>query len=128
MIKLLATLLITILLATLICSVAQCAQGDIWLAGYLYITLKTPGNAKVFQQRVDTVQLRANDLLQLSATLPKITVKKAGVNYNICTDGKVFITVTPADAKAARTTSAKLSNQWAQRLRVVLPKATPIQH
>lgn len=126
--KLLATLLVTLLLALTACSVACSAPGDIWLAGYLLLTLKAPAQGQTLAQRTDAVQVRANDLLVLSSTLPKITVRKCGVNYSIYADKKVFLTVTAADAKMGRTTTQKLANDWAKKLRVTLPKATPIQH
>lgn len=126
--KLTAILLTTIALATPTCSVAHSADGDIWLAGYHLLRLKTPTDAKALQQRVDVVQGRANDLLMLSSTLPKITVKKCGSNYGIYTDGKVFLMVTSADAKVGCTTTQKMANAWAHKLRVILPKATPIKH
>ncbi len=125
--KLIGTLLIAIVLVTLTCSLAHSAQGDIWLAGYLLLTLKSP-TGDALQQRVDAVQARANDLLMLSSTLPKITVKKTGANYSIYADKKVFLTVTAADARSYSTTTQKLANQWAHKLRVTLPKATPIKH
>lgn len=126
--KLTATLLITILITALTCSFAQAAEGDIWLAGYLLLTLKTPAEAKAFQQRVDIVQLRANDLLEYSSKLPSVGVKKSRGQVNIVAGGKVFLTVTPADASVNKTTVDKLANSWAQRLRTILPKATPVQH
>jgi len=126
--KLVATSLITLLLTTLVCSFAYCAPGDIWLAGYLLLCLKTPNDCSALQHRVDVVQMRANDLLALSSTLPKITVKKSGANYGIYTDKKIFLTVTSADAKAGRTSAKNLANSWAQRLRKILPEATPIKH
>lgn len=122
------TLLITVLLATLTCSLAQAAAGDIWLAGYLLLTLKTPTEAKAFQERVDTTQLRANDLLELSSKLPNVEVKKSHGNVCIFAGGKVFLTVSAADASTANTTIDKLARTWAQRLRTTLPKATPVQH
>lgn len=126
--KLTATLLITILLTALTCSLSHAAAGDIWLAGYLLLTLKTPTEAKAFQARVDTVQLRANDLLELSDKVPSVDVKKSRGKVNIVAGGKVFLTVTAEDARAGSTTVDKLARSWAQRLRTILPKATPIQH
>ena len=126
--KHLATSLLAVALATLTCSLAYCASGDIWLAGYHLLRLKTPMEAKALQQRVDAVQARANDLLMLSNTLPKITLRKARADYGIYADGKVFMMVTAADARAAGTSTQRLAASWAQRLRVILPKATPIQH
>lgn len=126
--RLTVTLLITVLLAALACSFAQAADGDIWLAGYLFITLKTPDDAEAFGKRVDTVQARANDLLAASSELPKIEVKKSKGNTSIYAGGKVFMTVTAADAKVEKTTVDKLANRWAQRLRTILPEATPIKH
>lgn len=126
--KLIATLLITVLLGILTCSLAYSASGDIWLAGYHLLTLKTPDNAKAFEKRVDTVQLRANDLLALNDKLPKISVRKYRGETSIFTDNKIFLTVTKADARVSGKTIAKLASYWAQRLRTILPDATPIKH
>lgn len=126
--KLTATLLITILLTALACSLAQAADGDIWLAGYLLLTLKTPDDAKAFQQRVDVVQQRANDLLAYSSKIPSVEVKKSGGKTIIFAGGKVFLTVTPDDARVNKTTVDKLAKSWAQRLRKILPEATPVKH
>lgn len=126
--KLITTLLTTALLSALTCSLAYSAPGDIWLAGYHLLTLKTPSEAKAFEKRVDTVQLRANDLLALSDKLPKISVRKCRGQVSIYTDNKIFLTVTSADARVNGKTIPKLANYWAQQLRVILPKATPIQH
>lgn len=126
--KLIVASLVTILLATLLCSFAQAAPGDVWLAGYLLLTLKTPTDASALQQRVDAVQLRANDLLELSSRLPNISVKKTGPSFGIYADKKVFLTVTASDARVSRTSTQKLANAWAKRLRTILPDATPIKH
>jgi hypothetical protein len=126
--KLTAILLATVMLVTLAESLAYCASGDIWLAGYLLLTLRTPTEAKALQTRVDAVQARANDLLALSNTLPKIEVRKCRCDTSIYAGGKVFLTITAADAKAGKTTVAKLAKSWADKLRTTLPKATPIQH
>ncbi len=126
--KLITILLITVLLATLTCSIAQAASGDIWLAGYLLLRLKTPSDEKAFQQRVDTVQMRANELLEYSSELPKVEVKKSGGKVSIWAGKKIFLTVTADDARADKTTVDKLAHTWAQRLREILPKATPVKH
>jgi hypothetical protein len=122
--KITTALLAIALLATITSSLAYAAAGDIWLAGYLLLTLKTPTEAKAFQARVDAVQLRANDLLALEANLPKIEVRSA----SIYAGGKVFLIITPADAKVAGKTVDQLAKYWAQQLRTILPKATPIKH
>lgn len=122
------TLVAAILLATLACSTSYAAQGDIWLAGYHLLRLKTPADANAFQQRVDVVQSRANELLELSSKIPKVEVRKERGRTDIYAGNKVFITVTPADAKACGTTVDKLARAWAHRLRTILPEATPIKH
>ena len=126
--KFTAILLITVLFTALTCSLAQAAAGDIWLAGYLLLTLKTPSEEKEFQKRVDTVQLRANELLELNSKLPSVDVRKHKGNVSIFAGGKVFLTVTAADARANKTTVNKLAHSWAQRLRTILPEATPVKH
>lgn len=126
--KLTTTPLIIILLAIITSSVAYAAPGDIWLAGYLLLTFKTPTEVKALEARVDIVQQRANDLLGLRNDLPKVEVRKAHGEVSIYADNKVFLTVTPADARASNTSVDKLANSWATRLRTILPEATPIKH
>jgi len=54
-----------------------------------------------------------------------VSVKKSGNDINIYTDDIFFMTVTPDDAKANSTTTEKLADTWAERLRVRFPKSTP---
>jgi hypothetical protein len=116
----------TALLAAFACPLAWSQQsGDIWLSGFLVLRIRTPAGGYSIDERVNAVQSRANNLLQLGKGVPKVVVAKAGTDAVIYAGGRLFITVTPADAKANDTTPLQLAAVWAQRLRTILPKASP---
>jgi hypothetical protein len=69
-----------------------------------------------------------NDLLAYSSKIPSVDVRKSRGKVSIFGDGKIFLTVTAADARVSNTTVDKLARLWAQRLRTILPKATPVKH
>jgi hypothetical protein len=77
-------------------------------------------------ERVNAIQLRANDLLRANKTTMEFSVRMSGADANIYADGTLFMTVTVDDAKAnGGDTTEALANTWAQRLRTVFPKSTP---
>ncbi len=117
------------MLATIVSSVAQCQQcGEVWLTNFLLLRIRCAAGGCSVEQRADAIQQRANDLLALGKGIPQVTVKKTGADANIYTNKCLFMTVTAADGKAANTTAVKLANTWAQRLRTILPQATPEIH
>jgi len=99
--------------------------GDVWLGGYLLLRIRTAAAGYSVADRVNAIQARANSLLELGRSGAKFTVGKSGRDAIIYADGSLFITVTPADAKANGTTPERLAAIWAQRLRTILPKASP---
>lgn len=126
--RLIAIAVSTVLLATLACSVARSEQnGDIWLSGFLLLRIRTAAGGYTVDRRVNEIQIRANNLLQMGKDIPAITVSKAGKDVNIYANTTLFMTVTAADAKANSTTTQSLANTWAQRLRTILPQAKAVE-
>ncbi|NLN75279.1 MAG: hypothetical protein GX139_03080 [Armatimonadetes bacterium] len=129
MTRVLATISAAALLAGLACSTAQCQQGgEVYLGGFMLLRIRSAAGGYTAEQRVNALQSRANGLLQLGAGIPKIYTMRAGKDYNVYTDRALFITVTEVDARANRTTTQKLAAIWANRLRTILPQATPEKH
>lgn len=127
--RVLAIAVSVIMLAAIASSIAQCEQsGEVWLTNFLLLRIRCAAGGCSAVQRADAIQQRANDLLALGKGIPKVTVKKSGADANIYTNKTLFMTVTAADGKTAKTTSVKLANIWAQRLRTILPQATPEKH
>jgi len=116
----------TILLATLPCSIAW-SQGtrEVRLGDYLLLRVRCPAGGYTIDERVNALQLRANNLLKGGKEYSTFTVRKAGKDCNIYVDDTFFMTVGPGDAKANGTTTEQLANIWAERLRAIFPKSTP---
>ncbi len=126
MVRILATISALILLIALTGSIAQSQQdGTVYLGGFMLLRMRTPAGGFSAEQRAAALQMRANALLQLGKGIPKVTTVRAGKDVNILTDRNLFVTVTQADARANRTTVDKLAAIWANRLRTILPQATP---
>ncbi len=108
------------------CSVAW-SEGtrEVRLGDFLLLRVRCAAGGYTIDERVNALQLRANDLLRAKKTTITCSVRMSGADANIYTDDKFFMTVTPADGKANGTTAEKLANTWAQRLRTVFPKSTP---
>lgn len=117
---------VTILLATLACSVAW-SEGtrEVRLGNYLLLRVRCAAGGYTIDERVNALQLRANNLLKAGKEYSTFTVRKAGNDFNIYAEDVFFMTVTPADAQANGTTSELLANIWAERLRTIFPKSTP---
>ena len=117
---------LTILLATLACSFAW-SEGtrEVRLGDYLLLRVRCAAGGYTIDERVNALQLRANNLLKGGRKYSSVTVRNAGKDSNIYVDDTFFMTVTSADAKMNGTSSEKLANIWAERLRGILPKSTP---
>ena len=114
-----------IFLTVLACStVWPAGSGDVWLGNSLVLRVRRAAAGYTIDQRVNALQLRANDLLKAGKDIPTITVRKSGKDAMVYAGDTLFVTVTPADAQANGTTSAKLANIWAGRLRTILPGIT----
>jgi hypothetical protein len=124
--RLIAIAAVTIVLATLACSIARCeGSGEVYLGGFLLLRIRCAAGGYTVDQRVSALQMRANDLLELGKRTSAVTVKRSGADACIYADRTLFLTVTSADAQANGTTPESLANTWAQRLRTILPQATP---
>jgi len=116
---------LTAIMALLLCSTVWAADSrEVWLGNSLLLRVRTAAGGYTIEQRVGAIQRRANLLLQLGNNLPKITVRKSGDSANIYAGDTLFMTVTPADGRTNSTTSMKLANIWAGRLRDILPRIT----
>ena len=105
-----------------VCStVWPAGSGEVWLGNSLVLRVRCAAAGYTIDQRVNALQLRANDLLQTGKDIPTITVRKSGKDAIVYSGGTAFVTVTPADAQVNRTTTQKLADIWAQRLRTLLP-------
>ena len=111
-----------IFLTVLACStVWPAGTGEVWLGNSLVLRVRCPAAGYTIDQRVNALQLRANDLLEAGKDIPTITVRKSGKDASVYAGDKLFVTVTTADAQANGTTTQKLANIWAARLRTILP-------
>lgn len=116
------------IVVVLACSIASpAATGDVWLGSHLLLRIRTAAGGYSIEQRVDAIQLRANNLLQEDKVVSAVTVQKSGYDANIYTDGELFMTVTAADARANGTTVEALANQWAQRIKRILPQVSQVK-
>jgi hypothetical protein len=116
----------TILFAALAFSAAWSAgTQEVRLGDRLLLRVRCASGGYTIDQRVNELQLRANNLLQDGKDVIAFSVRKSGTDSNIYANSTFFMTVSPADAKANGTTSEKLANIWAERLRVIFPKSSP---
>ena len=114
-----------VFLTVLACStVWPAGAGEVWLGNSLVLRVRCAAAGYTIDQRVNALQLRANDLLETGKDIPTITVRKSGKGAIVYAGDTVFVTVTPCDAQANGTTTEKLANIWAARLRTILPGVT----
>jgi len=118
--------LFTTLLTTLAC-LASWSEGtrEVRLGDYLLLRVRCAAGGYTIEERVNALQLRANNLLKSGKQYSSFTVRQSGKDCNIYVDDTFFMTVGPADAEANGTTTEKLANTWASRLRSIFPKSTP---
>lgn len=121
------TALVTLMaiVAVLSCSVVWAADSrQVWLGNSLVLRVRNGAGGYTVAQRVNALQLRANDLLPDGSDLPRFSVRKSGVDSNIYANRTFFMTVSAADGRANGSTSAVLAGIWARRLRMILPNIT----
>jgi hypothetical protein len=117
---------VTILMAMLACSIAWSQDTrEVRIGDYLLLRIRCGAGGYTVDERVAALQQRANNLLKGGKQYTTISVRKSGTDANIYADNTFFMTVTPADAQANSTTTEKLANIWAQRLRVRFARSTP---
>jgi hypothetical protein len=113
------------IMALLVCSTVWAQDNrQVWLGNSLLLRVRTAAGGYTIEQRVEAIQRRANALLEKGMSIPKVAVRKSGASANIYAGNTLFMTVTPADGRTNGTTSMKLANIWAGRLRDILPRIT----
>lgn len=96
---------------------------DISIGGKLIMRLRAGyGNMSV-EERARIVEERLNELLGARLTEEQITLKEVRKDqqYEIYIRGRLLITVTPADAEAAKMSVKQLAEHWLKQLRQTLP-------
>lgn len=101
------------------------AQGyvDITIGGKFIMRLRAGhGNLSV-QERAKIVEERLTELLSAHLREDEITLKEVRKDrqYEIHIRGRLLITVTPADAEAAKMSVKQLAEHWLKQLRATLP-------
>jgi len=105
-----------------ICSSGWAADSrQVWLANSPILLVQNDAGGYSIAQRVNDLQLRANDLFPYGRNIPKFTIMKSGMDANIYANKEFFMTVTAADARTNGTTPMKLAKLWAGRLASALP-------
>lgn len=114
-------------------AVLACAQNyvDISIGGQFVIRLRTGAGNLSLEERAQIVQQRITENLGANLTAEQITLKevKKDLQYEIYLRGKLLITVTKADAEAAKMSVKQLAEHWLKQLRETLPRlsASPPQ-
>ncbi|MFN3689732.1 MAG: hypothetical protein ACK4UU_02270 [Fimbriimonadales bacterium] len=97
---------------------------DISIGGKFIMRLRAGyGNLSV-EQRARIIEERLSEHLGARLTEEQITLKEVRKDrqYEIYIRGRLLVTVTPADAEAARMGVKQLAEHWLKQLRETLPK------
>ncbi|CUU36270.1 MAG: hypothetical protein K6U12_06580 [Armatimonadetes bacterium] len=104
---------------------------DITIGGQFIMRLRTGAGNLSLEERAQLVEKRIAENLGANLTADQITLKevKKDHQYEIYLRGKLLITVTKADADAAKMSVKQLAEHWLKQLRETLPKlsASPPQ-
>lgn len=104
---------------------------DISIGGQFIMRLRTGAGNLSLEERAQIVQQRIMENLGANLTAEQITLKevKKDLQYEIYLRGKLLITVTKADAEAAKMSVKQLAEHWLKQLRETLPRlsASPPQ-
>lgn len=104
---------------------------DISIGGQFIMRLRTGAGNLSLEERAQIVQQRITENLGANLTAEQITLKevKKDLQYEIYLRGKLLITVTKADAEAAKMSVKQLAEHWLKQLRETLPRlsASPPQ-
>ena len=112
-------------LAALTPAAAHAAPAQVVVGGTLIHTIRTSWAGHSPQQRADEVQQRLNAALGQAPIYPKdITVAKMQDDWCVLFRGRRLLTADALAAKQQHTDPATLADQWAARLRQVLPDLT----
>lgn len=104
---------------------------DISIGGQFIMRLRTGAGNLSLEERAQIVQQRITENLGANLTADQINLKevKKDHQYEIYLRGKLLITVTEADAEAAKMSVKQLAEHWLKQLRATLPRlsASPPQ-
>lgn len=104
---------------------------DISIGGQFIMRLRTGAGNLSLEERAQIVQQQITENLGANLTAEQITLKevKKDLQYEIYLRGKLLITVTKADAEAAKMSVKQLAEHWLKQLRETLPRlsASPPQ-
>ncbi|GBC91403.1 MAG: hypothetical protein N2045_03620 [Fimbriimonadales bacterium] len=97
---------------------------DITIGGQFIMRLRTGAGNLSLEERAQLVEKRIAENLGANLTADQITLKevKKDHQYEIYLRGKLLITVTKADADAAKMSVKQLAEHWLKQLRETLPK------
>lgn len=113
-----------LLAAALPVSAAETA--DIAVGGGLVARLRDPGSFASVRDRAANVDKNICEVVSNKDTLhPMVTVKQKGGLWTVYAWDIAVMNVTPAEAKINGVTEKNLATNWADNLRLRLPKATP---
>ena len=96
---------------------------DISIGGKFIMRLRAGhGNLSV-EERARIIEERLSAHLSARLSEEQITLKEVrkGQQYEIYIRGQLLVTVTPADAEAARMSISQLAEHWLKQLRQTLP-------
>jgi hypothetical protein len=112
-------------LAALTPVAAYAAPAPVVVGGILIHTIRTSWAGHSPQQRADEVQQRLNAALGQGPIHPRdITVAKVQDDWCVLFRGRRLLTADALAAKQQHSAPATLADQWAARLRQVLPDLT----
>lgn len=106
--------------------VAAFAQNsvDISIGGKFIMRLRAGHGDMAVEERARIVEQRLAEALGARLTEEQITLKETrkDMQYEIYIRGRLLITVTPADAEAAKMSVKQLAEHWLKQLRRTLPE------
>lgn len=96
---------------------------DITIGGKFIMRLRTGVGDLTREERAQILEERLVKLLGERLTADQITLKEVRKDqqYEIHIRGQLFVTVTPADAEAAKMSVRQLAEHWLKQLRANLP-------
>lgn len=114
-----------LVMSVCVCAVAL-AQNyiNIMIGGQFIFRLRTGVGNTSLQERARIVENRITTNLGVRLTAEQITLKEVTKDhqYEIYLRGKLLVTVTKADAEAAKMSVKQLAEHWLKQLRETLPK------
>lgn len=128
-ITILLALIALLLLAALPLPAQNGQEGNVMMANILLFRIRCPASGYSVQERADAVQRRLNDLI-VAGGIDMNTVKIVTVNNTtaIYAGGRLLVTVSECDARANKTTVAKLARRWTDRFKKIYPMIIPPRH